>query len=113
MEKPKILTNAEVWERENKRRGGNLPATHIVSTKESKEAQLDADILFYEPLIEKLEKEKYDLAFEVRKQAKSEVAREMIQWLYDHSIVQVGSLERMIPLENWIAFQSKYGGQKK
>ena len=65
MEKPKILSDEEVnkW-LESRKLDTPYPYYRGVSSEEHREAQLDADVAYYEPLIQ---------------QAKGEVAREIIK----------------------------------
>jgi hypothetical protein len=61
-------------------------------TKVLLEAQLDADVAYYEPLIQ---------------QAKAEVAREIFE------AVENGESSPTCPCGCWQELKSKYGGQKK
>ena len=75
-------------------------------------------VAYYEPLIQQLEKEKYDLAFKVRNQVKAEAAREIFEEiekelvLWEDFSVKTQHQAAIVKTNWWESLKSKYGGQK-
>ncbi|MGA2669980.1 MAG: hypothetical protein ABSF21_00965 [Dehalococcoidia bacterium] len=99
MEKPKILTADEVGEWMELNHKDLEAYTYL----HSREAQLDADVAYYQERIHK-----QDLIWQQQiEQAKTEVAREMIE------AIENSEATPSCPCGCWERFESKYTGGRK